>query len=253
LFLLGELQELRDHSAYFEAFSNTVQATLRTVLPEVSGVELVGGSFPSASLAAVGGDWYDALVLPDGAIGLIVGDAMGHDIDAVIAMAQLRTMVRSGAWLGLPPDQVLAMTDQLAHYGCITTTATVFFGRLTRTGSTAHLQYCNAGHLHPLLRTPDGSVTALDGGSRVLLGTLGTGAPDVDSSNAQVDMPSGSILLLYTDGLVEREGISFDEATNRLIETLSGFDPSAPLSRLCQPLLHSSDARDDTTVFAVRV
>jgi serine phosphatase RsbU (regulator of sigma subunit) len=87
----------------------------------------------------------------------------------------------------------------------------------------------------------------------VLLGTLGTGAPDVDSSNAQVDMPSGSILLLYTDGLVEREGISFDEATNRLIETLSGFDPSAPLSRLCQPLLHSSDARDDTTVFAVRV
>ena len=66
-------------------------------------------------------------------------------------------------------------------------------------------------------------------------------------------MPTGSILLLYTDGLVERASSSFDDATDRLIETLSGFDPSAPLRELCQPLLHSSEASDDTTVFAVRV
>lgn len=253
LFLLGELQEQRDDSAYVTAFSSTVQDTLRTVLPEVPGVEMVGGSVPAASRAAVGGDWYDALVLPDGAVGLIVGDVMGHDIEAVTTMAQLRTMVRSGAWLGLPPDEVLAMADELAHHAGITATATVFFGRLTRNGSTAQLEYCNAGHLPPLLRAADGTVAALDGGSRVLLGTLGTGAPEVGGTNAQVDMPAGSILLLYTDGLVERENISADDATHQLIETLSSFDSMAPLSELCQPLLHPRGVRDDTTVFSVRV
>jgi serine phosphatase RsbU (regulator of sigma subunit) len=216
-------------------------------------LELVGGSVPAASRAAVGGDWYDALVLPDGAIGLVVGDVMGHDIEAVTAMAQLRTMVRAGAWLGHSPGHVLTMADQLAHQAGITETATVFFGRLTRNDAGAHLEYCNAGHLHPLLRDPDGTVTAIDEGSRVLLGTLGTGAPGVDSPNAQVDMPAGSILLLYTDGLVERASSNFDHATDRLIETLSDFDPSAPLRELCQPLLHSSEASDDITVFAVRV
>ena len=95
LFLLGELQEQRDDNAYVTAFSSTVQDSLRTVLPDVAGLELVGGSVPSAPHAVVGGDWYDALVLPDGSVGLVIGDVMGHGIEAVTAMAQLRTMVRT--------------------------------------------------------------------------------------------------------------------------------------------------------------
>ena len=79
LFLLGELQEQRDDNAYVTAFASTVQDSLRTVLPDVPGLELVGGSVPSAPHAAVGGDWYDALRLPDGSVGLIIGDVMGHD------------------------------------------------------------------------------------------------------------------------------------------------------------------------------
>jgi len=252
LFLLGELQEQRDESAYVTAFSRTVQDRLRTVLPEVPGLELVGGCVPAASRAAVGGDWYDALALPDEAVGLVVGDVMGHDIEAVTTMAQLRTMVRAGAWLGHPPDHVLAMVDELVHNAGLTEIATVFYGRLTRTDSSVQLEYCNAGHPQPLLRTVDGTVTALEGGSRVLLGTLGAGSPDVESYNAQVEMPPGSILLLYTDGLVERRGVSLDAATTHLIQTLSSFVPSAPLTELCEQLLASSNERDDTTVLAVR-
>ena len=252
LFLLGELQEQRDESAYVTAFAHTVQAQLRTVLPVVPGVELRGGSIPSASRAAIGGDWYDAFVLPDGALGLVIGDVMGHDIEAVAAMAQLRTMVRAGAWLGHAPNQVLAMADELIHNAGLAEIATAFYGRLTLTGSSAHLEYCNAGHLQPLLRDADGGVTALDGGARLLLGALGTGAPNLTSHNGHIDMATGSILLLYTDGLVEGSRDSFDDATENVIHRLSSFDPTAPLSELCDQLLHASDERDDTTVFTVR-
>jgi putative methionine-R-sulfoxide reductase with GAF domain len=254
LFLLGELQEQRDDSAYVTAFSRTVQESLRTVLPEVAGLELVGGSVPSAPHAAVGGDWYDALVLPDGSVGLVIGDVMGHGIEAVTTMSQLRPMVRAGAWLGVSPGAVLDMTDELAQMAGITETATLFYGRLIREGSSAQLHYCNAGHLLPLLRMPDGTVTALEGGNRMLLGALNTGAaPSATASpTGVVELPAGSVLLLYTDGLVERASATLEEATAALCHTLAEFDATEPLEQLCQQLLAAPGARDDTTVFTVR-
>jgi serine phosphatase RsbU (regulator of sigma subunit) len=145
------------------------------------------------------------------------------------------------------------MTDELAYLGGITETATLFYGRLGRRDSVAWLDYCNAGHLHPLLRLPDGTVTVLDGGNRLLLGTLGTGAPVAEGQRCEVAMPAGSILLLYTDGLIERHGVSMADATQQLIRTLSSFDDADTLEQLCEQLLDSPGARDDTTVFAVRV
>jgi serine phosphatase RsbU (regulator of sigma subunit) len=201
----------------------------------------------------VGGDWHDAIVLPDDSVAVVIGDVMGHGIAAVTAMAQLRTMVRAGAWLGRTPAQVIAMTDELAELTGITETATLFFGRLSRTGSGARLEYCNAGHLHPLVRDADGLVRVLSGGSRMLLGALGTGTSPVPSLTASSELGAGSILLLYTDGLVERPGIDLDDATAQLGRTLSGFDPSASLQGLCRQLLDAPGARDDSTVFIVRV
>jgi hypothetical protein len=72
-----------------------------------------GRSVPSTARASVSGDWYDALVLHDGSVALVIGDVMGHGIEAVTAMSQLRTMVRAGAWLGHPPHTILAMTMSL--------------------------------------------------------------------------------------------------------------------------------------------
>lgn len=253
LFLLGELQEQRDDKEYVTAFSHTMQASLRTVLPDVPGMDLFGRSVPSAARASVSGDWYDALLLPDNAVGLVIGDVMGHDIPALAAMAQLRTMVRAGAWLGHPPDEVIAMTDELAHLAGIEEIATLFHGRLVRTGETARLEYCNAGHLHPLLRDPDGSVTVLEGGHRILLGALGIGAPPAEGRTARIEMPPGSILLLYTDGLVEGNRGNAANGTEQIIDTLAGFDASGPLSELTRQLLDVAGTRDDTTVFTVRI
>lgn len=255
LFLLGELQDQRDDNAYVTAFSTTVQESLLTILPAVAGLELFGASVPSAARAVVGGDWYDALVLPDGSVALIIGDVMGHDMEAVTTMAQLRTMVRAGAWLEASPQAILDMTDKLAQQTGITETTTVFYGRLTRQGGRAVLHYCNAGHPHPLRRDPDGTVTALDGGERMLLGALKPGDDHAETSTTgHAELAPGSLLLFYTDGLVERDSVTVENATHALYRTLSAFEADGALAQLCQGLLaDETGARDDTTVFAVRI
>lgn len=251
LFFLGKLQAERQSSAYLSSFSRVVQTSLHSVLPDVPGIELVGGTVPSAAHASVGGDWYDALVLRDGSLGIVIGDVMGHDVQAISAMAQMRTMVRSGAWLGQSPAEVMAMTDQLADLVGIAETATLFYGRLVGTGAHARLAYCNAGHLHPFLRRADGTVEVLDDGTRILIGALAAGPVLPDTVTAHVAIPSGSVLLLYTDGLVERGDMGVDEATAELRRKLAEYDPATSLAEFCAGLLTAHVARDDATVFAL--
>ncbi len=255
LFLLGKLQAERAGSAYVTAFAHTIQASLRTVLPEVAGLELIGFSLPWATHAAVGGDWYDAFVLSDGSIGLVMGDVMGHGVEAVTAMAQVRTMVRTAAMAGLGPAAVLDLTDRLAHQSSITETVTLFYGHLRTDNGAAHLSYCNAGHPLPLLRAIDGTVTDLSGGTRVLLGAIGTGTgPDTRPDDiGEVDLPAGSLLLLYTDGLIEREGVDEDETLDRVRHVLADWDSEGSLASLCRELLDPPSTSDDTTVFVVRL
>lgn len=253
LFLLGELQAQRADSAYVTAFAHTIQASLRTVLPEVAGLELMGISRPSSPHAAVGGDWYDAFVLPDGSVGVVIGDVMGHGIEAVTAMAQVRTMVQTAAMAGLDPAAVLELTDHLAHQSRITETVTLFYGHLRTEGGRARLSYCNAGHPRPLLRATDGTVTDLGDGSRVLLGAIGTGVGEGTRPGdiGEVDLPAGSLLLLYTDGLVERDGA--DEDGTRVREVVARWPADGRLDALCHRLLEPSNTNDDTTVFAIRL
>lgn len=254
LLLLGELQAQRADSAYVTAFAHTVQASLRAVLPEVAGLEFKGVSMPSSPHAAVGGDWYDAFVLPDGSFGVVIGDVMGHGIEAVTAMAQVRTMVRTAAMAGLDPAAVLDLTDRLAHQSCITETVTLFYGHLRTENGAAHLSYCNAGHPRPLLRATDGTVTELADGTRVLLGAIGTGTgPDTRPDDVgEVDLPAGSLLLLYTDGLIERDGVDEDETLNCVRDIVADWRSEDSLEALSHRLLDPPSTSDDTTVFAVR-
>lgn len=251
LFLLGKLQAQRADSAYVTAFAHTIQASLRTVLPQVAGLELVGISMPSSPHAAVGGDWYDAFVLPDGSVGVVIGDVMGHGVEAVTAMAQVRTMVRTAAMAGLDPAAVLDLTDRLAHQSQITETVTLFYGHLRTENGRARLSYCNAGHPRPLLRTTDGTVTDLADGTRVLLGAIGTGDGIRPGDVGEVDVPAGSVLLLYTDGLIEREGANVDGI--RVREVIADWSSDGSLEELCHRLLEPPSTNDDTTVFAVRL
>jgi GAF domain-containing protein len=115
----------REHAA-----AETLQRSLLPVLPEVEGLRLAARYLVGAGEAAVGGDWYDVLPLPDGAIGLAIGDVVGHDLRAAAAMGQLRGLLRSYAWEGLPPNAALDRCDQLVQGLEMAAMATAVYARL---------------------------------------------------------------------------------------------------------------------------
>ena len=122
----------------------------------------------------VGGDWYDVLPLPDGAVGIAVGDVVGHDLRAAAAMGQLRGVVRSYAWGGDQPGSVLDRCDQLVQGLEMAAMATAVYARLDPPApdGTRTLHYANAGHPTPLLLDPEGELVRLDGHHSPMIGVM---------------------------------------------------------------------------------
>ena len=136
--------------------AETLQRSLLPELPEVPGLLLAARYLPSARDVEVGGDWYDVLPLPDGSIGLAIGDVMGHDLSAAAAMGQLRSVLRGYAWEGDAPASVLDRLDRLAQGMAMAELATVLYARVERAGAgrDAVLTVANAGHQPPILVAP---------------------------------------------------------------------------------------------------
>jgi PAS domain S-box-containing protein len=161
----------------------------------------------------VGGDWYDVIELGAGRTALVVGDVMGRGVQAAAVMGQLRSAVRAYARLDLPPADVLESLDGMVRDlgdDQIVTCVYAVFDPDDRT-----LTYANAGHLPPLL-TADGQTRQLADGQAPPLG-VAFGSPD----ESRVDMPPGSTVTLYTDGLVERRGRDIDLRIDALADELS--------------------------------
>ena len=167
----------REHAA-----AEALQRSLLPTLPDVPGLDSAARYLPGSSAAQVGGDWYDLFALPDGTIGLAVGDVMGHDLTAAAAMGQLRSVLRSYAWQGSPPSVVLDHLDQLVQGLEMAQLATAIYARLVlpTDGVTGSLRFANAGHLPPVLRGPDGRTRLLTGAQSLLVGAaLGTPRDEV--------------------------------------------------------------------------
>ncbi len=187
----------REHEA-----ATTLQHSLLPEIPELPGLDAAARYLPAAAEAGVGGDLFDLFALPDGAIAIAIGDVMGHDMKAAAAMGQLRSVLRSYAWGGAAPSDVLDRMDMLVQNFEMAQLATALYARLETVGYAADrvLRYANAGHLPPVLQLPDGSAHFLEGGQSVLIGAPGRH----DRSEGIEPMPVGSTLLLYTDGLIEQ-------------------------------------------------
>ena len=178
-----------------------LQRSLLPALPEVDGLELAARYLPGSERAEIGGDWYDVLPLPDGSVGLAVGDVMGHDIQAAAAMGQLRSVLRSYAWEGHGPGGVLDRLNQLVCGLGMGQLATCFYARLESSAvSPLTLRWANAGHRPPFLKTADGDVHTLTTGLSSLIGVNVGPAARLDRAGGSVDMPSRSTLLIYTTG-----------------------------------------------------
>ncbi|MER6164401.1 SpoIIE family protein phosphatase [Streptomyces violaceorubidus] len=194
--------------------SETMQRHLLPQLPRVPDLRMTARYVPAPDASQVGGDWYDAFVLPDGATVLVIGDVVGHDLDAAADMAQLRNMLRAYAFSEQkPPSKIVEWLDQSAMQLSGSDMATLVLARLSKVESLGwELTWTNAGHPPPLLVTREGETQYLTDGHGILLGT-GLSAPRPDVS---LLLPPGATLLLYTDGLIEEPGASLDDGLARL-------------------------------------
>jgi PAS domain S-box-containing protein len=211
---------------------------------------------PATQGVSIGGDWYDAFLQPDGATVLVIGDVMGHDIEAAAAMGQVKTLVRGIAYDRLEePAEVLRRVDHALVGLAVPAMATALVCRVEqddadRTTGLRRLRWSTAGHPDPMLLLADGSVVDLTApvGPPLGIGWLGRRLDGLAS------LPPGSTLLLFTDGLFERRGVPLDDGRAQVREILGGAG-DIPLDGLCDRLLAEmlgDGAEDDVAVLAVR-
>ena len=224
----------------------TLQRSLtNNKLPKVTGLELTGRYLP-ASDHEVGGDWFDVIALPDGRTGLVIGDVMGHGIHAAAVMGQLRTAVRTLARHGIPPAQILCSLDAaVADLGENEMATCVYAVHDPAAGGCL---IARAGHPPPAVVDARGTTAFLDGPPGTPLGAGGQ-----DFQTQQVPLPPGSLLALYTDGLIEARDRDLDQGMQELAEALRQLD--RPLEEICDRVLGRllpSAAQDDVAVLLAR-
>ncbi|MET9552353.1 SpoIIE family protein phosphatase [Streptomyces sp. NPDC006645] len=194
--------------------AETMQRHLLAQLPSVPGLQMAARYVPAQDDSEVGGDWYDAFDVADATTALVIGDVVGHDLDAAAGMAQVRSMLRAYAWTHHePPSAIVHRLDASMTHLTGVPTATLVFGKVERSADgTWCLTWTNAGHPPPLLITHDGRTQYLTEGHGLLLGT-GL-APLRD--DAVLPLPPRSTLVLYTDGLVESRDRPIDDGLEQL-------------------------------------
>ncbi|WP_336317643.1 SpoIIE family protein phosphatase [Streptomyces lavendofoliae] len=153
---------------------------------------------PATRPLEVGGDWYDTIALPDGRIGIVVGDCVGRGLEAAAVMGQLRSACRALLLQDANPAQALMALDHFAATVPGALCTTVFCGVLDP--GNGRLTYSSAGHPPGILTHPDGTTRLLEGGRSTPLAVR----PGRTRPEAECVMPGRATLLLYTDGLVER-------------------------------------------------
>jgi PAS domain S-box-containing protein len=234
--------------------AEALQRSLLTDPPTLGGAAVVVRYVPAAEAARVGGDWYDAFLQRDGSLVVVIGDVVGHDTAAAAAMGQLRGLLRGIAhYSGGGPAEVLRGLDEAIVQMHDETLATAVIARFECDGRGGRLlRWTNAGHPPPILVGADGTVTVLGG----TLGDLMLGVdPTAERAEWVVPVPTGAIVLLHTDGLVERRDSTIDEGTAALAGHLRDLTGSA-LDELCDGVLRRmlrGIPQDDVALVAVRL
>lgn len=224
--------------------AEALQRTLLTAPPRVPGLEIAVRYRPAAELARVGGDWYDAFLGPDGVATLVVGDVAGHDQQAAAAMAQLRNLVRGVSSTGeTRPATLLETVDGAMRNLHIEDYATAIVARV----EADTLRWSNAGHPPPVAIAPDGAARVLASRPDLLLGLS-----EFTRSDHTAPLEPGTSIVLYTDGLIERRNVPFDESVAWLASILEGRQDLGAES-LCNHILGElGPVEDDIALLVLR-
>lgn len=201
---------------------------------------------PGGDGSEAGGDWYDVIPIGAGRTALVIGDVMGRGAHAAEVMSEIRSALRAYARLDLPPQEVLSLLDALVSELQPVQIATCLYATFDPVDSS--LTYSTAGHPPPLLRDPDGTVRVLPAQPGAALGVRNAPYPV-----QQVLLPAGAILVMYTDGLVERRGEAVEVGISALAEALR--DADRPLEEFADGVLRrlgTERGEDDVALLLAR-
>jgi len=229
------------------------RSLLPTAVPAPAGISIAARYVPADG--DLGGDWYDVFDLPGGRLGVVMGDVVGHGLEAAIVMGRLRSALRAYALEHDDPAEVLTRLDRKICHFEADALATVIFG--VSTAPFTEWRFSSAGHYPPLVGEVGRPAVAADVEPDRLLGV----SPDAPRHSTRLVVPPGGSLCLYTDGLVERRpgstGTSTDlvaENTARLADALAqGGDPEMACIRALGEVVGDHVAEDDIAILVANV
>ncbi|MFC5381996.1 SpoIIE family protein phosphatase [Aquipuribacter nitratireducens] len=252
-------EQERSEAAATRAMSEALQRSMLTDPPDLAPLDVAVRYLPARNDSRVGGDWYDAFRLPDDDACLVIGDVAGHDQRAAAVMGQVRNVLRGVAQsVGTPPSRVLGALDRAMDQlgvAAMSSALVLVAGRGGEHSSLGPLDgstpvvFSSAGHLPPLLLSPDGTARLLWTDADLMLGV----DPRAERHDTRVDLAPGATLLLFTDGLVERRDVGLEQGLERLREAAADLHHLG-LEALCDAVLTQVGGapEDDLALLAVR-
>ncbi|MGW5201113.1 PP2C family protein-serine/threonine phosphatase [Streptomyces spiralis] len=226
------------------------QRLLLPTLPDLRPFTAAAIYRPAAEPSQLGGDWYDAIPLPGNVVAVVIGDVVGHDLQAAAAMAATRNMLRALVLdRSQPPGAVLTQLDRSLETIANSRVTTTALARIEPEGPGWRLRWSTAGHVPPLLLTPERRAVYLVGEPGLPLG-VDTGLPRPDHSRF---LPPDATVVFFTDGLIEDPGDPIDKSLDELAE-LAVAHADLPLADFVRVLAdhHPSDGHDDMAILALR-
>ncbi|MFI9012056.1 PP2C family protein-serine/threonine phosphatase [Actinosynnema sp. NPDC053489] len=214
-------------------------------LPSTEGWSLAARYVPGAD-SGVGGDWYDVFELPGGRLGLVIGDVVGHGLGAAVVMGRLRSALRAYALEFDDPGQVLVKLDRKAAHFEHSTMATVAYAVIDT--ATGRMDLSVAGHPPPVLAVPGEPARFLDEAVEPPVGfNLRAGG----RRTTTLQLPPSALVVLYTDGLVERRDENLDDRMDLLRGVASAMPAEVACVRLMSELVGDHPASDDIALLTV--
>ncbi|EKX67487.1 stage II sporulation protein E [Streptomyces ipomoeae 91-03] len=237
--LVGQaLERGRLYDTQYTVAHQLQAALLPRHLPSPAGLRVAARYRPAGHGVEVGGDFYDLIRLDDTTAAAAIGDVQGHDIDAAALMGQVRTAVHGHATAGASPGDVLRTTNRLLVDLDSERFASCLYAHLDLAGHSARL--ASAGHPPAVLRHADGRTEVLRVPPGLLLGIQ----DQADYPAAEFPLTPGCVLVLYTDGLVERPDLDPDDATAALVDLVARADPT-DLGTMADHLIGRTTEPDD--------